>query len=185
MEDGEIIQLLFARSEQALAELAQKYGPLCAALARNILGSEQDAEECVNDAWLAAWNAIPPANPAPLRAYLCRLTRNIAVARYHANRAAKRDSRYDAALDELERCLAGPFRTEEELEAKELAQSIGRFLDTLSRENRTLFVRRYWYAESVAELGRQTGAGSAAVSARLFRIRRKLKQYLRQEGMIG
>lgn len=184
MEDAEIIRLLFARSEQALAELAQKYGALCGALARNILGSDQDAEECVNDAWLAAWNAIPPEQPNPLQAYLCRLTRNIAITRYHAGRAAKRDSRYDVALDELEGCLAGRRTVEGELEAKELAQAVGRFLDGLEEEQRKLFVRRYWYADSVAELGRATGAGSAAVSARLFRLRRKLKRYLKQEGII-
>ena len=185
MEDAAIIRLLFDRSERALAELSHKYGSLCGALARNILGSDQDAEECVNDAWLAAWNAIPPEKPNPLQAYLCRLTRNIAVTRYHAGKAAKRNSRYDVALDELEGCLAGRRTVEGELEGKELAQAIGRFLDGLNKEQRTLFVRRYWYADSVAELGRVTGAGSAAVSARLFRIRRKLKTYLEQEGMMG
>lgn len=185
MEDGEIIRLLFARSEQALTELAKKYGPLCGALARNLLGSDQDAEECVNDTWLAAWNAIPPAKPELLQAYLCRLTRNIAVTRYHEARAAKRDRRYDRALDQLEGCLASRLTAEGELEAKELAQAIGRFLETLDRENRVLFVRRYWYADSVAELGRRTGIGSAAVSARLFRLRRKLKHDLEQEGMMG
>lgn len=184
MEDEEIIRLLFARSEQAVAELAQKYGPLCGRLARNLLGSDQDAEECLNDTWLAAWNTIPPAKPELLRAYLCRLTRNIAISRYHGTRAAKRDRQYDRALDQLEGCLASRLTTEGELEAKELAQAIGRFLDTLDRENRVLFVRRYWYADPVAELGRQMGIGGAAVSARLFRVRRQLKHYLEQEGML-
>ena len=185
MEDSQIISLYFQRDESALTETDRKYGPFCRHMAGNILTRPEDAEECVNDTYHAAWNAIPPEKPNPLQAYLCRLTRNIAVTRYHAGKAAKRNSRYDVALDELEGCLAGWRTVEGELEAKELAQAIGRFLDGLNKEQRTLFVRRYWYADSVAELGRVTGAGSAAVSARLFRIRRKLKTYLEQEGMMG
>ena len=106
MTDEEIIRLFFERSEQAIAELAKAHGSAAARVARNILGSERDAEECLNDTYLAVWNAIPPQKPDPLRTFVCKIARNLAAAKYHANTAKKRNSRYDAALDELEGCLA-------------------------------------------------------------------------------
>ena len=117
MEDSKIIALFFARSEQAIAELSNKYGGLCLHVADNILGNRSDAEECVNDAYLGAWNTIPPQKPNPLQSYICKIVRNIAITRYHSNTAAKRNSHYDVALEELEYCLFSPDTPEGTLQA--------------------------------------------------------------------
>lgn len=182
MEDSRIVDLFFERSEQAIAELSKKYGNVCSKVAGNILGNRQDAEECVNDAYLGAWNTIPPSRPNPLLSYVCRIVRNLSVTRYHANTAAKRNSYYDAALDELEECLASGMTVETELSAKELAGLIDRFLKTLDRENRVMFVRRYWYCEPVSEIATQFHMSSNSVSARLSRIRTKLRNFLKSQG---
>ena len=146
MSDEEIIDLFFERSEQAITELTKKHGKAAERVVRNILGDKRDAEECLSDTWLGVWNAIPPQRPAPLRTFVCRIARNLATKRYHANTAQKRDGRYDLALDELAECLPDRGGVEEALSAKELAEAIDRFLDTLSYEDRFLFMRRYWYA---------------------------------------
>ncbi len=124
MTDTEIINLFFERSEQAITELAKKHGSAVARVARNILGNEQDAEECVNDTYLGAWNAIPPHKPNPLRTFVCKIARNLATMKYHSNTAEKRNSHYDVALDELEECLSESDTVEEEYDAKELSQAI-------------------------------------------------------------
>ena len=121
MDDSAIIELFFARSEQAIRELDGKYGKTCHRLSYNILHNSQDAEECVNDAYLGAWNAIPPARPNPLLAFLCRIVRNLSLMRYHADRAAKRGGgSYTVALEELEGCLASPRTVEGNMEDQEL-----------------------------------------------------------------
>lgn len=183
LTDQEIIALYFKRSEQALEETEQKYGPGCTRIARNILKDSRDAEESVSDTWLAAWNTIPPRKPDPLRAYLFRIVRNIATARYHKNTAQKRDSSYDVALSELEEVLAAPDGVEEHLSAQELTELLNRFLAGLDRENRVLFVRRYWYGDPVGELARQFRMGPNALSARLKRLREKLRKELEKEGI--
>lgn len=184
MEDSRIIQLFFERSEQAIAELSEKYGALCLKLADGILGDRLDAEECVNDAYLAVWNTVPPESPDPLISYLCRIVRNLALKKYHEKTAKKRDSRYDAALDELAEVLAAPASVEDEIEAKETAESIGRFLETLNPKDRILFVRRYWFADGIGELAEDFGLGRHAVSVRLSRIRKSLKKHLLKEGIL-
>ena len=143
MTDTEIINLFFERSEQAITELARKHGNAVARVARNILGNEQDTEECVNDTYLGTWKAIPPNRPSPLRTFVCKIARNLAAAKYHANTAKKRNSRYDAALDELEGCLAAAGSVEEAYDAKELSEAINAFLSSLSYTDRFLFVRRH------------------------------------------
>ena len=182
MTDEEIIHLFFERSEQAIGALAEKHGGAVARVARNILGSEQDVEECVNDTYLAVWNAIPPHRPNPLRTFVCKIARNLAAKRYHANTAEKRNSRYDLALDELAETLAGSGGAEEALEAKELAAAINGFLATLRQADRVLFLRRYWYAESVKNLAAAAHSTPNSVTVRLFRIREKLRHYLKKEG---
>ena len=183
MEDSGIVRLLFARDQQAIAELSQKYGALCLWLARNILKNDADAEECVNDALLAAWNTIPPQNPDPLKTYLLRLVRNISVTRYHANTCVRRNSYYDVALDELSECLASTETVEQQVQAAELSRHIERFLDTLDRDGRVLFVRRYWFSDSIGDLAARFGMSRHRVSVRLFRIRENLKAYLGREGV--
>lgn len=140
MEDLKIIALFYQRSEQAIIELSNKYGAICRKVANNILNNRQDTEERLNDAYLGAWNTIPPQNPNPLLTYICRIVRNLAIKRYHANTAAKRNSTYDIALDELENCFPSADTVETEWEAKEITESINRFLACLEQDNRVMFV---------------------------------------------
>ena len=182
LEDSKIIELFFARVEQAIVELSAKYGIVCKRIARNILKNDLDAEECVNDTYLAVWNTIPPQKPDPLRTYIFRIVRNIAIAKYHANTSEKRNSYYDVALEELENCLAASVTVEQEISAKELSQEIDSFLDTLDRDNRVMFVRRYWYSDSISDLAEMFQTSNNNVSVRLSRTREKLKKHLKKGG---
>ena len=184
MEDSKIIELFFARSELAITALSEKYGKLCKQIAGNILGNEQDAEECVNDAYLGTWNTIPPQKPIPLRTYLCKIVRNIAITRYHANTAQKRNSHYDIALSELEYCLVSPESADSCLQAKELTHLLNRFLQQLDVQSRVMFVRRYWYSDSVTELAIMFHMRPNTVSVQLSRIRSKLRKFLIKEGYL-
>ena len=147
MEDAGIIELFFERSEQGIRELDIKYGKACRKLSYSIVNDRQDAEECVNDAYLGAWNAIPPVKPDPLLTYICKIVRNISLNLYHRKEAAKRSSHYTIAMEEIEACIAATNAVEAEIEAVELAHIIERFLDTLTVENRVLFI---WYKISIA-----------------------------------
>lgn len=167
-----------------IGELDRKYGRLARRLAMNILGDRSDAEECVNDAYLAVWSTIPPQLPTSLGGYFCRIARNIAAKRYRANAAQKRNSFYDAALDELAECLAAPGGPESTLDAKELTAAIDRFLDGVSETDRVLFLRRYWFGDDLASVAARAGMSPRRASVRLFRIREKLKQYLIKEGLL-
>ena len=182
MDDSQIIDLFFARSELAISELDAKYGKVCHKLAHNILDSRQDAEECVNDAYLGTWNAIPPQRPDPLLPFVCVLVRRYSIMRYRANTAMKRNSSYDACMEEIENCIAAPGRVEDHYEAKVLARTIERFLDTLNRENRVIFMRRYWYSDSYAAIAALTGLTEKNVSVRLARVRKQLRDYLMKQG---
>lgn len=183
LEDSKIIELFFSRMEQAIAELSEKYGTVCTRIARNILKNNLDAEECVNDTYLAAWNTIPPQKPEPLRTYIFRIVRNIAIAKYHANTSEKRNSYYDVALEELEDCLASFVTVEQEISANELSREIDSFLDALDRDSRVMFVRRYWYADSISDLAKIFQTSNNNVSVRLSRTRKKLKTYLKKGGL--
>lgn len=181
MEDEKIISLFFLRSEQAIQELNQKYGKLFHALALRILNDQRDAEECVNDAYLGMWNTIPPQRPQVLSAYGCRIVRNLALKAHDRSTAAKRNSAYDVAMEELEGCLPASGTVEHELEARELAHMIERFLDTLNQENRVIFLRRYWFADSYRDIAQFVGLTKKTVSVRLTRLREKLRQYLMEQ----
>lgn len=181
MEDRQIISLLFARAEQGITALSQKYGGRLLATARNILGSPEDAEESVSDTYLALWNAIPPRQPDPLAGFVFKVGRNQALKKLRQRSAEKRDSRYDLSLEELSPCLPGGT-LEEQIDARLLGQAIDRFLGTLSRENRSLFLRRYWFGDSVKSLSSVFSLSENALSVRLSRIRTQLKAYLTQEG---
>lgn len=185
MDDKAIIDLFFERSEQAIRELDTKYGKTCHKVSYNILNNQQDAEECVNDAYLGTWNAIPPQRPNPLLTFLCRIVRNLSIMRYHANTATKRNSAYDIALEELENCLSSGITVEDEVEGKLLVQTIEDFLDTLSRDSRVIFMRRYWFSDSYAEIAKQVGISEKTVSVRLTRIRNQLRERLTKEGMLA
>ena len=185
MKDHEIIDLFFERSEQAITELTAKYGAAIRKVASNILRDPQDVEECANDTYLQVWNRIPPQRPQYLGAYSCRIARNICLNRYHANTAEKRNSYYDAALEELEETIPALNTVESEYDAKELTAYINRFLKELSYDDRYLFVRRYWYADSVSRIAGNMGIQPHAASVRLFRLREKLQAFLQKEGMIA
>lgn len=184
--EGERILLLFEeRNEQALKEAAMQYGALCRSLARNITGSREDAEECLNDALLKAWETIPPAHPESLRAYLLRIVRNSALNRLEQQKAKKRGgSEIPAAYDELAECLPAKDNVANQVEQKELQAAVRAFLAELPQHQRDLFVRRYWYASSAAELSELFGLSENNVRVTLSRIRKRLQKYLRKEGLL-
>lgn len=181
MDDSQILSLLFARAESAIDALSRKFGPRLLATARNILDSPEDAEESVSDTYLALWNAIPPRQPDPLAGFVFKTGRNQALKKLRQRSAEKRDSRYDLSLDELSPCLPGGS-LEEQMDARLLGQAIDRFLDTLPKENRNLFLRRYWFGDSVKSLSAAFSLSGNVISVRLSRIRAQLKAYLIQEG---
>ena len=180
MDDREIIALLWNRAENAISALAEKFGHRLQRLAGNILRNPWDVEECVNDTYLALWNSIPPKHPDPLAPYALRLCKNIAVSRMRTVLTQKR-SGYEIALDELSECI-GTASLEEILDARELGQAIDRFLDTLTLQNRVIFLRRHWYGDAVSEIAIRVGLSENTVSVRLNRTRNKLRAYLIKEG---
>lgn len=183
MNDKDIVRLYFNRDQRALSATAKKYGSYCTAIARNILESREDAEECVNDTYLSAWDAIPPTRPEILSAFLGRITRNLAFNRYKHNRAAKRGSGETAAvLEELAECVSGLEDVEQEIDRRELIAAINSFLDALSPQKRNLFICRYWYSDSVANIAKRHGMTESNVSVTLNRVRSKLKEYLTERG---
>lgn len=180
MEDAKILQMLLDRAEGAIEALQRRFGKLLYGICMNILRLPQDAQECVNDTYLALWNAIPPARPSPLEPYVCRTGRNVALNRLRANTAQKRDGRYALSMEELalwipDRCM------EETVSARALGWAIDDFLATQSRDNRVLFLRHYWFGDSVAEAARAVGISANAASVRLLRMRQKLKDYLTEK----
>ncbi len=181
MEDQKIVELFFARSEQAIAELAQKYGSLLFRISDNILQNNNDAAECVNDAYLGVWNTVPPAKPNPLCAFVCRVVRNLSLKKYRDRSAQKRHSHYERSMEELAGCLP-TASAEEVLSARELGRAISLFLDSLDLENRVIFLRRYWFGDSVKDIAAWLDLRENTVSARLSRTRTHLKQYLQREG---
>lgn len=178
IDDESIIELFFQRDQQAIRELDNKYGKLCRSLSYRIVNSRRDAEECVNDAYLGAWNTIPPARPNPLLSYMVKIVRNISLNVYWGQNAAKRSSLCTVALQEMEACIPDPKTVEDALDARELARIIERFLDTLTAKERVIFMRRYGYMDSYADIAERVGISEKNVSVRLTLIRRKLRQYL-------
>lgn len=183
MEDQELMELFYVRSERAVRQMQDQYGGYFTQIARNILQDRRDAEECVNDALLAVWNTVPPQRPKPLLTYACRIVRNLAIKKYHFNRAQKRNSHYDVALDELEECIQAKNTVEGEYAVKETAEAINRFLEGLEKQNRRMFVRRYWFADSLTDMAETFHLSERNVSLRLLRIRKRLKKYLEKEGI--
>ena len=178
MKDEQIIELFFERSEQAISELDGKYGKVLRNLSYNILNNRLDVEECMNDSYLGVWNVIPPERPNPLLTFICKIVRNISIKKYHAKTAAKRNSTYDVALSEIENYIISPNNVETEIDAKELAQIIEKFLDTLTVENRVIFMRRYWFSDTYKDIADRVGITEKMVSMRLTRIRKQMREYL-------
>ncbi|MCI8803190.1 MAG: sigma-70 family RNA polymerase sigma factor [Oscillibacter sp.] len=180
MEDREIIALYWARSEDAIRQTAQKYTPYCCSIIRRVLGDGRDAEECLSDTWLGAWNAMPPRRPARLPAFLGRIARNTALDRYDYN-SAQRRSGFETALEELAECVSGT-PMEERLDARQLGEAVSRYLDGVSPAVRLVFLRRYWYCDSIAELAAATGFTQSKIKSMLRRTRQGLRTYLVKEG---
>lgn len=184
MEDGRIIELYWQRSPDAVSETARKYGAYCFAVAENILHSAEDSEECVNDAWFRAWNAMPPQRPGALRLFLARITRNLAFDRFRARSAEKRfGGEMALVLHELSECLGGAS-TEAVFEAEELRQCIGRFVRSLPQRDGNVMARRYFFAEPVADIAKRYGLSENHVMVILTRTRKKLKAHLLKEGYL-
>ena len=181
MDDKQIIDLLFDRSETALEQISIKYGRLCYKLAGNILGNEQDCEECVNDAYLGVWNSIPPNRPDSLMAYLCRIVKNISLKKFRYNTAEKRNSNMEIAMEELEGTLTSPQDVEQQVEAGELTQAINRFLSQLKQTDRVVFMRRYYFSDSYEDIAEKVGISEKNVSVRLTRLRNRLRDYLKSQ----
>lgn len=182
MEDQMIIKLFLERSENAISELSHKYASLCKSLSYYILNNEQDAEECVNDTFLAAWNSIPPNEPNPLSSYICRITRNLSLKKYHTNTAKKRNNYYDMILEEIEDCFIGKNITEDEILVQELTKYINTFLSQLKEKDRIIFVQRYWFCYSIQEISAKMNLNPNYINVNLHRTREKLKSYLKKEG---
>ncbi len=184
MKDAAIVDLYWQRQERAISETKTKYGAYCNAIAWRILHDTQDAEECVNDTYLGAWNAMPPHRPTSLNTFLGKITRNLSLKRWRAYSAVKRGSGEVAlSLDELEECIPSASSAEEHLEAAELARMLDTFLDGLNEDDRRMFVCRYWYFDSVSDIAERFSFTQSKVKMSLKRTRDKLAIYLEQEGV--
>lgn len=183
MEDEKIVRLYWDRNEQAISATSEKYGGYCTSIARNILGNREDAEECVNDTYLNAWNSMPPHKPGVLSTFLGKITRNLSFNKYKYNTAKKRgEGQLPAVLDELAQIVSGKDNVEQEIDRKELVRAIDEFLKMISPKKRSIFVCRYWYTDSISEIAVRHGMKESAVSTALGRLRLKLKNHLLERG---
>ena len=183
MDDAKIVQLYWDRDPSAVDQTAMKYGNYCHAIAKNILGNYDDADECVNDTYMAAWRSMPPHRPSVLSTFLGKITRNLSFNRYKQIRAEKRGGgELPVVLDELAECVSGEDNLEQTMEYNELVETINLFLASLSSEQRIMFVRRYWYTDSIAEIAKQFGMRENTVTKNLQRSRARLRQYLWERG---
>lgn len=182
MDDSGILNLYFARSEQAIQETDAKYGSYCYSIAYNILANQEDSEESVSDTYLSAWNSIPPRKPNPLAPFLGKIVRNISIDMWRRRGALKRGGGQMAlALEELQECVASGENLEERYEQKELIGQVRKFVASLPELERRIFVCRYWYLESTVDVAKRFGFSEAKVSAMLHRIRGRLGKRLKQE----
>lgn len=184
VEDEEIIRLYWNRSEDAVTATSEKYGAYCTAIALRIVGLLQDAEECVSDTWMRAWNAIPPERPSRLRLWLGRITRNLSVDRLKGLRAQKRGGgQGELLLSELEQCIPAASHVESEADDAELARLLNDFLRAQRPEHRAAFILRYYYAEPVADVAKKLSMNENTAATVLFRMRKALRSYLEREGV--
>ena len=183
MEDIQIIELYWQRNEQAIAETSSKYGAFCFSIAKNILSVHEDAEECVNDTYHQAWNVIPPQRPNKFRPWLGKIVRNIALNLWNKNHSQKRYAGMAELLSELEDCIPSSKTVEQEIDEKELTEHIDRWLRSLDREDRILFVRRYWNGVALRNLASEKGIAPGKLAQRMYRLRIGLKAALEKEGI--
>jgi len=183
MEDDAIVALYWERSEQAIRETDNKYGSFCYSIAYNLLHNAEDASESVNDTYLEAWNSMPPHKPNSLSAFLGRITRRLSVDRWRSTHAQKRGGgEYPLLLDELSECIPSKASVEQQVELRELAETVNRFLTGLPVEKQQVFLRRYWYGDSMEELAKKFSFTVSKVKSMLFHIRESLRDHLKKEG---
>lgn len=177
MEDEKILDLYWARDEHAIAETENKYGAYCGVIARNILANREDEEECLSDTWLRAWNSIPPKRPSPFSSYLGAITRNCSI------NMLKKRKQSPLFFDELEECVPSGESTDDDFDEKELEALLNSFLCSLSRTERYVFLRRYWYCDGISQIASSAGFGESKVKSMLFRLRGRLKKELAKGGV--
>lgn len=184
MEDGKILELFWNRSESAIEETSKQFGKYCYSISYRILGSDEDAEECVNDTWLAAWDSIPPQRPNCLSVFLGKITRNLSLNRYRQQKAKKRgQGQAELALAELEDCVPAPNRVEQVVDEMILTAILETFLRSQSQMKRNIFIRRYWYFSTIREIAVDYGISESKATSLLHRMRKELRVYLEQEGI--
>ena len=184
MDDRTIIDLFWKRSETAIEETANKYGSFCHSISYHILRNRQDAEECVNDTWLRAWNSIPPKRPAKLSVFLGKITRNLSLDRYRNYSAEKRKALKTAeVIEELSECISGGDNVSDHIDKMVLTELITKFLRKQNEANRNIFIRRYWRFDSIREISEDFGINERSVATILFRMRTQLKKELLEEGI--
>lgn len=182
MDDKQIIELFFKRDEAALSETQEKYGKYCLKIAGNILEDVEDSKECVNDTWVTAWNKIPPLVPVSLKAFLGKIVRDISLSKYRENHAGKRYNAMTVMLDELEDCIPSGINIEDQAEKRELIGMVNDYLEGIKTEDRVLFVRRYYFGESVKALSEEYGCSENRMTQKLLKLRRKLKAFVKKGG---
>ena len=184
MEDTEIIALYWARDERAVSETAEKYGRYCHSVAYRILQNKEDSEECVNDTYTGAWNAIPPHRPELFSAFLAKITRRISLNRLRSETTERRGGgQYTVTLEELTECIPSSLSAEDTLETHELTRIINKFLDGLSTDERRVFLCRYWYLDPIKDIAKRFSFGESKVKMMLKRTREKLLIHLEKEGI--
>lgn len=185
MDDGEIIELLRLRNEQAISEIKQKYEKLLYHIAGKVLSQREDIEECVSEVWYAVWNSVNVREINDLRLYLCRLAKNSAVNRLGYNTAQKRNPDFSVSLDELADCIPDGTDIEDNVSSSMLGAAISRFLRSEKEKSRRIFIRRYWYCDTVSEIAQMYGISEKNAAVQLFRTRKRLREFLRKEGYIS
>ena len=181
MDDNRIIELFWSRSEEAISETQKKYGAYCRYIAKNDLGSDEDAEECVNDTYLKVWNSVPPARPQNFSAFIGTVARNLALNKLDFKNAKKRSTQTNLALSELEEVI--PDSKKDPSDELALRDALNGFLSSLPRLTRMMFVRRYWYLSPIREIARDYGVSESRVKVTLMRTRNRLKEHLEKEGI--
>lgn len=184
MEDIQIINLYFARSEAAIAATSEKYGGYLYCIALNIVKNHEDSEEIVNDTYNGAWNVIPPKWPIPLKTFLARITRNISFDKLEYLLAKKRNAELEVLLSEAVECIPANTNVEKEWALQEVGKSINRFLSQIDRESRIIFVRRYWYGDSIKDIKKRFSLSESKIKNNLYRTRKQLKKFLESEGVV-
>lgn len=183
MDDNRIIELYWERKEEAIKETSLKYGGLCTHVAKNILLNREDSEECVSDTYFAVWNAIPNERPNKFSAFISRITRNLALKKYEYISAAKRNPAAVMSFEELGDCVSGTENVESEIESVHIESTIDKFLWRQGEEKRNVFIRRYWYFDSIETICHSTGFTASKVKSMLYEMRQKLRAYLESEGI--